>query len=83
MDIMRTFVRLRELLATPADLARRLSELEERCDQQFLVVFKAIRQILSRPYGSRRRIGFDVRETRSPYVPLAPGGSAQSPDPDE
>lgn len=49
IQIMRTFVRLRELLATHADLARKLAELESRYDRQFKVVFDAIRQLMSPP----------------------------------
>src|SRR5205823_1950816 len=47
--IMRAFVRLRQLLATHADLARKLEELEKRFDAQFQVVFEAIRQLMAPP----------------------------------
>jgi hypothetical protein len=43
IEIMRAFVRLRRVLASRDDLARRLEELEERYDEQFAVVFDAIR----------------------------------------
>lgn len=55
---MRTFVRLRQLLATHEDLARKLEELEQRYDGQFHVVFEAIRQLVEPPTERRRRIGF-------------------------
>ena len=42
--IMRAFVRLRVMLATHADLARRLNELEQKYDEQFRVVLEAIRE---------------------------------------
>jgi hypothetical protein len=58
IEIMRTFVRLRELLATHADLARRLSELEKKYDKQFAVVFDAIRQLMSPPPEVKREIGY-------------------------
>ena len=45
IEIMRTFVRLREILATHGELARRLDELEKKYDRQFAVVFDAIRQL--------------------------------------
>src|SRR5438876_5633772 len=45
--IMRAFVRLRAMLATHADLARRLNELEEKYDEQFRVVFEAIRELMA------------------------------------
>src|SRR6516165_5803716 len=45
--IMRAFVRLRGILATHADLARRLNELEQNYDEQFRVVFEAIRKLMA------------------------------------
>ena len=59
VEIMRAFVRLRSLLASHADLARKLDELEKKYDSQFAVVFEAIRQIMTPPVPTRRRIGFD------------------------
>ncbi len=58
IEIMRTFVRLREILATHKDLARKLEELEKRYDAQFRVVFDAIRQLMSPLAKPRRHIGF-------------------------
>jgi hypothetical protein len=46
IEIMRAFVHLRQLLASHADLARKLAELEQRYDGQFRVVFDAIRQLM-------------------------------------
>lgn len=56
--IMRAFVKLREMLASHRDLARRLNEMESRYDEQFKVVFDAIRQLMTTPEKPRRRIGF-------------------------
>jgi len=57
--IMRAFVRLREMLATHKDLARKLAELERKYDAQFQVVFEAIRQLMTPPpEPKRQRIGF-------------------------
>jgi hypothetical protein len=56
--IMRAFVKLRELLATHKELARKLEELEQKYDAQFKVVFDAIRQLMTPPEQPRRRIGF-------------------------
>jgi hypothetical protein len=59
--IMRAFVKLREILATHRDLARRLDEMESKYDKQFRVVFDAIRQLMmAPPEKPRRRIGFAV-----------------------
>ncbi len=57
--IMRAFVRLRELLATNADLARKLETMEKKYDGQFKVVFDAIRQLMApAAAGSRKEMGF-------------------------
>ncbi len=58
IEIMRAFVRLRGLLASHVDLARKLDELEKRYDRQFAVVFDAIRQLMTPPATPRPRIGF-------------------------
>ena len=56
--IMRTFVRLREMLLSNADLARKLNALEKKYDTQFKVVFDAIRELMTPPKLPRRQIGF-------------------------
>ena len=56
--IMRTFVKLRQMLATHKDLAQRLDQLEQKYDSQFRVVFEAIRQLMKPPDQPKRRIGF-------------------------
>ena len=58
IEIMRTFIRLRRMLAAHADLARKLEALEKKYDAQFKVVFDAIRQLMTPPEPKRRRIGF-------------------------
>jgi hypothetical protein len=58
IEIMRAFVQLRRLLDSHAELARKLSDLERKYDGQFKVVFDAIRQLMSPPSRSGRRIGF-------------------------
>ena len=56
--IMRTFVRLREMLLSNAELARKLAALENKYDAQFKVVFDAIRELMLPPDPPRRQIGF-------------------------
>ena len=56
--IMRTFVRLREMLLSNAELARKLAALENKYDAQFKVVFDAIRELMLPPEPTRRKIGF-------------------------
>ena len=59
VEIMRAFVRLRRLLITHADLARKLEELEQKYDAQFRVVFVAIRELMSPTATPEKpRIGF-------------------------
>ncbi len=58
IEIMRAFVRLREMLASHGELARRLDELEQRYDEQFKAVFDAIRQLMTPSAPARRRLGF-------------------------
>jgi len=65
--IMRTFVQLRQLLASHEDLARKLAELEGKYDAQFKVVFDAIRQLMTPPSRPRRAIGFHVKEKIAAY----------------
>ncbi len=73
MQIMRAFVALREILATHKDLARKLEEMEKKYDQQFRVVFEAIRQLITAPDSvqdkPKREIGFKVGEPNVLYIP--------------
>jgi phage regulator Rha-like protein len=59
--VVRAFVRLRQMLASNAELARKLAALENKYDAQFKVVFDAIRQLMSPPEPKRREIGFHVK----------------------
>lgn len=59
VEIMRAFVRLRQLLATNVDLARKLAVLEKKYDSQFKIVFEAIRELMIPPEPKKKRpIGF-------------------------
>ena len=59
VEIMRTFVRLRDLIGHNRNLARRLDNLESKYDRQFKVVFDAIRELMTPPQPMpKRRIGF-------------------------
>ena len=61
IEIMRAFVRLRRLLASHADLARKLEALEKKYDTQFKQVFEAIRQLMTpSPAEPKHRIGFHM-----------------------
>jgi phage regulator Rha-like protein len=56
--IMRVFVRMRKMLATHKDLKRKIEEIEAKYDEQFRMVFEAIRQLLVEEEKPKRRIGF-------------------------
>ena len=56
--IMRSFVKIREMLSAHKDLARKLEEMEKKYDAQFRVVFEAIRQLMKPPEKAKRKIGF-------------------------
>ena len=66
IEIMRAFVRLRQLLNTHADLATRLDELEAKYDTRFKLVFDAIRGLMQPPAQPTRRIGFTPRGRAPP-----------------
>jgi hypothetical protein len=67
IEIMRTFVRLRQMLASNAGLSRKLDALERKYDAQFKIVFDAIRQLMAPPEPKRRKIGYLVEEKAAAY----------------
>jgi hypothetical protein len=69
IEIMRTFVRLRRILASHSELARKLDAMEKKYDAQFKIVFEAIRQLMApaEPEPPKKRIGFLVEEPQVPY----------------
>lgn len=58
IEIMRAFVRLRQMLGAHADLARKLAALERKYDSQFKAVFDAIRELMTPLPAKKRPIGF-------------------------
>jgi hypothetical protein len=76
--IMRAFVRLREMLLSHADLARRLDALEQKYDAQFRVVFDAIRQLMAPREPGARRIGFQSGGPSPQPSPKGRGGHTGS-----
>ncbi len=67
IEIMRAFVRLRQLLASNAQLAGQLAALEKKYDAQFKVVFDAIRRLMAPAEPKKRKIGFLVEEKPARY----------------
>jgi hypothetical protein len=64
IEIMRAFVKLRQILASHAELSRRLDELESKYDKQFRVVFDAIRRLMATPARGLKEIGFRSRAVK-------------------
>jgi hypothetical protein len=56
--VVRTFIKLREALATHKDLMRKIDTLEKKYDAQFKAVFEAIRRLMEPPAKPKRKIGF-------------------------
>ena len=67
IEIMRAFVRIRQMISAHKDIERRLDALEERYDEQFKVVFDAIRALMEPPEEPRKKIGFEVKEKKASY----------------
>lgn len=61
IEIMRAFVRIRQMLQSNAELAKRLAALEQKYDGQFRVVFDALRGLMTPPSQPRKPIGFRLK----------------------
>ena len=68
VEIMRAFVRLRAMLSTHKDLARKLEELDKKYATRFKVIFEAIRKLMEPPEKPRKQIGFRVEVPRAAYL---------------
>ena len=78
--VVRAFVKMREMLATHAELSHKLAELESRVDghdDDIAAIMEAIRQLLSPPDPPKRRIGFLAKEKRRPYTVTRTGQRRQ------
>jgi len=58
VQVVRAFMKLRQMLTSNAELAPKLSELEQKYDHQFKIVFDAIRELMSPPPAKIKPIGF-------------------------
>jgi len=61
IQVVRAFVRLRQLVASNAELARQLHELEKKYDAQVKIVFDAIRELMTPPEPKRKQIDFQTK----------------------
>jgi len=68
IQIMRTFTKLREMLSTHKDLKRKIESMEKKYDEQFQIVFEAIKQLLTEEDKPKKKIGFTVKEKQKAYA---------------
>jgi len=66
--IMRAFVKLREMMTTHSDLKRKIESMEKKYDEQFQIVFEAIKQLLTEEDKPNKKIGFTVKEKQKAYA---------------
>ena len=81
--IMRTFVQLRRLMDSNRELARKISEMEKRYDEQFRTVFQAIQQLITEEEEPKRRIGFgegDEKKLEAGFQPDSDGDPGEEAD---
>ncbi|CAN5157842.1 hypothetical protein BH09BAC5_BH09BAC5_16470 [soil metagenome] len=64
IQVVKAFVRLREMLVANKELAEKLDQLEQKYDKNFAVVFDAIRRLMDPPVKRRTRIGFKQGEKK-------------------
>jgi hypothetical protein len=68
--VVRAFVQIREMIGTHRELARKLSELEQRFedhDEKIEAIFEAIRQLMTPPDRPKKKIGFEIKDPKAPY----------------
>jgi len=78
IEIMRAFVRLRRMVISHEEMARRVDALEKKYDAQFKAVFDAIRELMNPPEPTRRAIGFHPDRDDGHRVHRLPIGNPQS-----
>ena len=67
IQIMRAFTQLRKMLSTHKDLKRKIESMEKKYDQQFHIVFEAIKQLLETDKKPKKKIGYTVKEKQKTY----------------
>ena len=67
IEIMRAFVRLRQMISSHKDLAKKLDALEKKYDVQFRVVFDALRKLMEPTKPKRRKIGYIAKDKKGRY----------------
>ena len=68
--IMRAFVQLRKMMSSQTELTHKLDQIEKDIaehDEQITAIFEAIRQLMTPPDTPKKKIGFQVKEPKTPY----------------
>ena len=67
IQIMRAFSKLREMMSTHKDLKKKIEAMEKKYDENFRIVFEAIKQLLETDAKPRKKISFTVKEKQAAY----------------
>ncbi len=67
IQIMRAFTQLRKMLSTHEDLKRKIESMEKKYDEQFQIVFEAIKQLIETDEKPKKKIGYTVKEKQKKY----------------
>jgi len=67
IQIMRTFTQLRNMLSTHEDLKKKIESMEQKYDDNFRIVFEAIKQLLSEEEKPKKKIGYTVKEKQGKF----------------
>lgn len=68
IQIMRAFTKLRKMLFTHGELKQKIESMEKKYDQQFKIVFDAIKQLLETEETPKKKIGFRAKEKQKAYL---------------
>ena len=66
IQIMRAFIKLRQMYISHEDLKRKIATMEKRYDEQFQIVFEAIKQLIVEDEKPKKKIGY-VKEKQAKY----------------
>ena len=67
IQIMRAFTQLRKMLSTHEDLKKKIESMEKKYDEQFQIVFEAIKQLIETDEKPKKKIGYTVKEKQKKY----------------
>ena len=67
IQIMRAFTQLRQMLSTHEELKQKIEAMEKKYDQQFQIIFEAIKQLLETDEKPKKKIGYTVKEKQKTY----------------